>query len=56
MFVDADTELDKVDAELRHLPEVLAVRIHIYRALKKWELMPRTIQSARLRSFRVAEE
>jgi thioredoxin-like negative regulator of GroEL len=39
MFLDADTELNKVDADVRHLPEVLAVRIEVYGALKKWELM-----------------
>src|SRR5687767_6462607 len=39
MPLDADAELDRVDADVRHLPEVLAVRIQIYSALKKWELM-----------------
>jgi len=39
MFLDANAELDEVDADVRHLPEVLGVRIEIYRALKKWELM-----------------
>jgi hypothetical protein len=39
MYLDADAELDEIDPEVRHVPEVLAVRIHIYRALKKWELM-----------------
>jgi hypothetical protein len=28
-----------MDAEVRHVPEVLEVRVEIYRALKKWELM-----------------
>jgi hypothetical protein len=28
-----------LDADVRHLPEVLAVRIQVYAALKKWELM-----------------
>ena len=37
--LDADAELDCVDADVRHLPEVLAVRIAIYSALKKWDLM-----------------
>ena len=26
MFLDADAELERIDAEVRHLPEVLAVR------------------------------
>ena len=38
MFLDANDELEKIDAELRHLPEVLAVRVSIYTALKKWDL------------------
>ena len=39
MFLEADAELDEIDPDVRHLPEVLAVRVDIYRALKKWELM-----------------
>ena len=39
MFVEADSELDKIDPFYRALPEVLAVRLAIYRGLKKWELM-----------------
>ena len=39
MFLDANAELEKIDPEVRHVPEVLAVRVQIYRALKKWELM-----------------
>jgi tetratricopeptide (TPR) repeat protein len=39
MFVDADSELDKIDPFCRALPEVLAVRIAIYHGLQKWELM-----------------
>jgi len=37
--LDADGESHCVDADVRHLPEVLTVRIQIYSALKKWELM-----------------
>jgi tetratricopeptide (TPR) repeat protein len=39
MFLDADTELDKIDPINRATPDVLAVRLEIYRGLKKWELM-----------------
>jgi tetratricopeptide (TPR) repeat protein len=39
MFTDADSELDKIDPFLRAAPEILALRIEIYRGLKKWELM-----------------
>ena len=38
MFVEADSELDKIDPFCRALPEVLAVGLSIYRGLKKWEL------------------
>jgi tetratricopeptide (TPR) repeat protein len=33
------TELDKIDPFLRAAPEVLALRVSIYCALEKWELM-----------------
>jgi Tfp pilus assembly protein PilF len=39
MFLEADTELDKIDPFTRAAPEVLALRIAIYRGLEKWELM-----------------
>jgi tetratricopeptide (TPR) repeat protein len=39
MFMDANEELEEIDPEVRHLPEILAVRLEIYRALQKWELM-----------------
>ena len=39
MFADADAELDLIDADVRHLPEILSVRVHIYSGAKKWELM-----------------
>jgi hypothetical protein len=46
MFLDANAELEAIDAEVRHVPEVLTVRLEIYRGLEKWELM-RTV-AARL--------
>lgn len=46
LFLDADAELDQVAPEFRHEREVLAVRVGIYQALEKWELM-RTV-AARL--------
>lgn len=39
MFLEADTELDKIDPFNRAAPQVLALRITIYRGLEKWELM-----------------
>ena len=39
MFVDANSELEKIDPFCRAAPEVLAVRIAIYHGLQKWELM-----------------
>src|SRR5947208_174108 len=39
MFLEANTELDKIDPFNRAAPEVLALRIAIYRGLEKWELM-----------------
>jgi Tfp pilus assembly protein PilF len=46
MYLDADAELDGIDPEVRHVAEVLLVRLEIYRGLEKWELM-RTV-AARL--------
>jgi tetratricopeptide (TPR) repeat protein len=39
MYLDADSELEKIDPFNRAVPEVLALRIEIYRGLEKWELM-----------------
>ena len=39
MYLDANAELEQIDAEVRHVAEVLAVRLEIYRGLEKWELM-----------------
>ena len=39
MYLDADAALDDIDPRCRHLPEVFAARVEIYRALEKWELM-----------------
>ena len=35
MFLEADTELDKIDPFNRAAPEVLAIRLAIYHGLKK---------------------
>jgi hypothetical protein len=43
MFQDANDQLEKIDPFNRAAPEVLAVRLAIYRELKKWELdVPQT--------------
>ena len=39
LYLDANAELEEIDAEVRHVAEVLAVRLEIYRGLEKWELM-----------------
>lgn len=39
MYLDGNAELDELDPDVRQLPEVLAVRVAIYHALEKWELM-----------------
>ena len=38
MFLRANDELEEIEPDLRHLPEVLVVRLMIYQGLKKWEL------------------
>src|ERR1700744_1709183 len=48
MFLDANAELEEIDAERRHLPEVLALRLRIYFALKKWELRQAVARSLAL--------
>ena len=39
MYLDANAELEEIDAEVRHVAEVLTVRVAIYEGLEKWELM-----------------
>lgn len=39
MFIEANDELEQIDADVRHLPEVLEVRLGIYSALEKWDLV-----------------
>ena len=39
MLLEANSELDEIDPFNRAAPEVLALRIAIYRGLEKWELM-----------------
>lgn len=39
MYFDANEELEQITPELRVLPQVLAQRLQIYRAWKKWALM-----------------
>lgn len=39
MLLEANSELDEIDPFNRAAPEVLAVRIEIYRGLQKWDLM-----------------
>jgi tetratricopeptide (TPR) repeat protein len=39
MFDDAQSELERVDPSCRDLPELLAARIPVYRALEKWDVM-----------------
>jgi tetratricopeptide (TPR) repeat protein len=39
MFLDANAELEQIEAASRHLPEVLEIRVRVYSALEKWDLM-----------------
>ena len=39
LFEEANAELEEIDPVCRHLPEVLAARVTIYRELKKRDLM-----------------
>lgn len=39
MFQEANEELEKIEPFNRAAPEVLSVRLAIYRGLEKWELM-----------------
>ncbi len=39
MYLDADAALDDIDPTYRHLPEVLVVRVKVYHALERWDLM-----------------
>ena len=39
MFLDANDEIEKIGPEVRHVPEILTVRVQIYRAREKWPLM-----------------
>ena len=50
MFLEANAELDEIDPFNRAAPEVLALRIAIYRGLEKWELMQELAK--RLADFR----
>src|SRR5262249_4224344 len=53
MFLEANAELDEIDPFNRAAPEVLAVRIAIYRGLEKWELMQEIAK--RLADFQPSE-
>ena len=37
--LNANAEIESMDADVRHVPEVLAVRVGIFRALEAWPLM-----------------
>jgi hypothetical protein len=39
LSLDANEEIESMAADVRHVPEVLAVRVGIYRALEAWPLM-----------------
>ena len=39
MPLDASDEIEAIEPEMKTLSEVLAVRVEIFRALSKWELM-----------------
>jgi hypothetical protein len=39
MFLDANEELENVDPYYCAAPEILALRVAIYRGLRKWDLL-----------------
>ncbi len=39
MFLDANAELEEIEPELRTDTQILALRVRIYSALEKWDLM-----------------
>ena len=39
MVLEANEELEKIDPYCRHLPEVLCLRVDIYKRLEQWDLM-----------------
>ena len=39
MHLDANAQLEEIDPEVRHVPEVLVVRMELYKAMERWELM-----------------
>jgi tetratricopeptide (TPR) repeat protein len=39
LWSDANAELEKIDSDFRHVPEAVAMRLRIYRALEKWHLV-----------------
>src|SRR5262245_61448890 len=39
LHLEANSELERIDPYLRAAPEVLTLRVDIYRKLEKWELM-----------------
>src|SRR5438067_7208646 len=49
MFVEANEQLENIDPFNRVAPEVLALRVEIYRGLEKWDLMQQIAQ--RLHEF-----
>ena len=49
MFLDANEELENVDPYYRAAPEILALRVVIYRGLERWELTQEI--AARLAKF-----
>lgn len=38
MPLEANEELEQIEPDVRHVPEVLALRLQIYPTLEKWEL------------------
>lgn len=54
MFVDANSELGEIDAEIRLEPEGVQVSVQVYHALKKWELM-QTVSKSRRSTTRMTQ-
>ena len=53
--LEAHEELEEIEPELRHLSEVLAIKVPIFRALRAWRLMEAVAKELCIRQFDVPE-
>lgn len=53
--LEAHEELEEIEPEMRHLSEVLAMKVPIFRALKAWRLLEVVSKELAIRQFDVPE-